>query len=80
MRVVVETIEIRLNGEKVEEIRKRLNAIASTVDAGMAQINKNRRIKNLVYIVQRIIDEMVTTNTVEVVGNFKEVPNGQNAK
>jgi hypothetical protein len=69
-------IEISLNSEKVEEIRKRLNAIASTVDAGMAQVNKNRRIKSLVSIVQGIIDEMVTTNTVEVVGNFKEAVNG----
>ena len=76
MRVVVETVEIRLNSEKVEEIKKRLNAIASTVDTDMAQVNKNRRIKSLVSIVQGIIDEMVTTNTVEVVGNFKEAVNG----
>jgi hypothetical protein len=70
MRVVV---EISLDGEKVVDLRERLNAIVSTVDAGTPQENKNRRIKNLVSIAQRLIDEMVDNG---IATKFKEFANG----
>lgn len=75
MRVLV---EIRLDAtalrEKMDELRKRLDMIVSTVDASTPQVNKNRRIKSLVSITQRLIDEM---GTAEIgVAKCREVENG----
>lgn len=66
MKVVA---EIGLDIVKVEEIKEKLKAIAATVDAGTPQINKNRRIKSLVGMAERLIAEMITVG-------YKEVENG----
>jgi hypothetical protein len=61
--------KIGLDVIKLNELKERLKAIASAVDADMPQINKNRRIKSLVGIAERLTAEMI------VVG-YEEVQNG----
>jgi hypothetical protein len=54
---------------KLNELKKKMGAIAFTVDANMPQTNKNRRIKSLVGIAERLITEMIVVK-------YEEVQNG----
>jgi hypothetical protein len=54
---------------KLESLKQKLAAIASTIDSAAPQINKNRRIRNLLKMAEKEVAEMVVTHT-------EEVPNG----
>jgi hypothetical protein len=54
---------------KLEELKQKFAAIASTIDGSAPQINKDRRIKNLLKMAEKDIAEMIVTHT-------EEIPNG----
>jgi hypothetical protein len=61
---------ISLDTVKLDALKQKLAAIATTVDDSAPQINKNRRIKSLLELAERDIAEMVAVKYEE------EVPNG----
>jgi hypothetical protein len=60
---------IGLDPIKLEGLKQKLAAIASTIDATAPQINKDRRIKSLLKMAEKEIAEMIVICT-------EEVPNG----
>jgi hypothetical protein len=51
---------------KLEGLKQKLAAIASTIDSAAPQINKNRRIRNLLKMAEKEVAEMIVTHTEEV--------------
>jgi hypothetical protein len=66
MKVVAKII---IDIGKLDELKKKLEAAVSTVDGSAPQINKNRRIKSLMSMVENLITDLITVD-------YKEVSNG----
>jgi hypothetical protein len=65
MKVAVE-VEASVDRVKMDAVKQKLRMIASTVDAEMPQVNKNRRIKNIVQMAERDIAEIISVTCREV--------------
>jgi hypothetical protein len=65
MKVAVE-VEASVDGVKLDAVKQKLRMIAITVDAGTPQVNKNRRIKNIVQMAERDIAEIISVTCREV--------------
>jgi hypothetical protein len=66
MKVVA---KISIDIVKLDALKQKLAAIASTVDGPAPQINKNRRIKSIVNMAEKAVEGMITVE-------YKEVSNG----
>ncbi|MDR2097675.1 MAG: hypothetical protein LBP37_04065 [Spirochaetaceae bacterium] len=68
MKTVVE-VEASIDRAKMDAVKEKLRMIVGAVNSGMPQINKNRRIKNIVKMVERDIAEIISVT-------YREVTNG----
>jgi hypothetical protein len=58
--------EIYIDIIKLDSLKQKLSAIASTIDGFAPQKNKNRRIKNLLKMAEKAVEEMVVVKHKEV--------------
>jgi hypothetical protein len=65
MKFVFE-VDAKIDKARLDAVKQKLRMIVSTVNDGTPQVNKNRRIKNIVEMAERDIAEIINVTCKEV--------------